>query len=119
MRDNPGRNAELLGLVRYDGSLRPEATTFAVIARWFAGVWATRYDPGSEPLNDSHPLWRVTMERPGQEIQVIWNGSGRAIMASVPAIAATATVVQPSGATSTTRALGGAFTYRLAAATDP
>lgn len=119
MRDNPGRDAELLGLVRYDGSLRPEATTFAVINRWLAGVWATRYDPGSEPLNDGHPLWRVTMERPGQEISVIWNGSGRAITAAVPAVAATATVVQPSGATATVRARGGAFAFSLAAATDP
>jgi DNA-binding beta-propeller fold protein YncE len=119
MRDNPGRDAQLLGLARYDGSVRPEAQTFATIARWFGGVTATRYDPGSEPLNDSQPLWRVTMECPGQEVQVIWNGSGKPINATVPAVAATATVVRPDGATAIAHAAGGVYTFRLAAATDP
>src|SRR5450755_3531738 len=60
----------------------------------------------------------VVMERPGQEIQVIWNQGGAPLRASVPALAATATVARPDGTTSVVRASGGKFTFTLPAATD-
>ncbi len=128
MRDSAGANAELLGLTRADGSVRAVATAFATANRWFAGVTAARYDPGSQSpnpsspsnaLGDAHqPLYRVTMERPGQEIQVLWDHSTRSIAATVPALGNSALVVQPNGTQRTVHASGGAFHLRLDAATD-
>jgi len=113
--DGPGTN----GLVRYNGTFRPEAWAYATANTWFNGVTAARYDPGSEPTDDSRPVFRATMERPGahgqpgQEIQVLWNQSGKAATATAAALSPTALVVRPNGAVSTIQALHGAFTLRI------
>lgn len=106
------------GLVRHDGSVRPEYYAFKTIMTWLAGVTATRYEPGGEPYANKKPIFRVIMERPGQEIQVLWNQSGRGVVAVVPAAAPTATVVRPNGTTYIVRARQGRFRLLLGAASD-
>jgi len=126
MRDgkNPADGSGFNGLVRYNGTFRPEAWAYATATTWFNGVTASRYDPGSEPTDDSRPVFRATMERPGaygqpgQEIQVLWNQSGKGATAAVPALSPTARVVRPDGSVSTVQAIHGAFTVRVAPSLD-
>ena len=106
------------GLVRRDGTVRPEYTAFKTVNTWFAGVFASRYDACSTNFVDKHCLFRVTMERPGQEVQVFWNQGGLPLDARVAAMSATAKVVLPNGTASTIHAQAGGFTLHLAAATD-
>ena len=107
-----------LGLVRRDGTVRPEYMAFKTANSWFAGVFATRYEPCATPFVSKVCVFRVTMERPGQEIQVLWNQGGLPANALVPSVAPTATVVQPSGSATVLRTVGGQFTLHLDAATD-
>jgi len=106
------------GLVRRNGMVRPEYYAFRTVNTWFAGVTAARYEPGTLPASDRRTLYRVVMERPGQEIQVIWNGGTWARDASVPAVGRLATVVRSDGATRIIRARNGRFVFYLPAATD-
>ena len=114
------------GLLRYDGSPRPEYDAFRTVNQWFAGVTAARYEPCATPFVDKRCLFRVVMERPAQggqpaqEIQVLWNQGGVPLTASVPDVSAshTATLVQPLGATSTLQATNGRFSLALPGATD-
>jgi DNA-binding beta-propeller fold protein YncE len=106
------------GLVRRDGSVRPEYAAFKTVNTWFAGVSAARYQPCATPYVDKSCPFRVTMERPGQEIVVLWNQGGKPARVRVGALAASATVVTPLGATRTVRPHAGAYTVVLPAATD-
>lgn len=118
MRDPKPLTEGPLGLVRADGSMRPEYYAFKTINTWLAGVTASAYVAPTRLWSNPYPLFRVTMERPGQEIQVLWNEGGHALDATVPAVANTAIVVTPMGGQSTIVARHGHFTLHLAAATD-
>ncbi len=126
MRDgkNPTDGPGSYGLARYNGAFRPEAWAYATANTWFNGVTAARYDPGSEPTDDSRPVFRATMERPGapgqpsQEIQVLWNQSGITATATVAALSPNALVVRPNGSVTTIRAVDGTFTLRLEPSLD-
>lgn len=106
------------GLVRRNGTVRPEYYAFKTVNTWFAGVFAARDEPCDTPYFDRTCLFRVTMEQPGQEIVVLWNQGGKPIDARVAAIAPVATLVTPLGVTSTISAVSGRFTVALQAATD-
>ncbi len=106
------------GLVRRNGTVRPEYAAVKTLTTWLAGVDAARYEPCTTPYVDKSCLFRVVLERPGQEIQVLWNQGGRALDATVPAVSARATVVRPLGQTQTVRAKNGRFTFALPGATD-
>lgn len=106
------------GLVRYDGSIRPEYYAFKTANTWFAGVFATKYQTCNSPYVGKTCLFRVTMERPGQEIVVLWNQGGRPITPTVTAVAPGATLVGPLGGTSSARPVAGTYRIALPAATD-
>ncbi len=103
------------GLVRWDGTLRDEYKAFITINTWFAGVTAGRYEPCHQPFVDRVCVFKVTLERPGQEIVVLWNQGGKQATVTLPALAQTATVVTPDGSTTTVRPSGGWYRFPLRA----
>jgi hypothetical protein len=103
---------EPFGLLRNDGSTRPAFTAYQVAARYFAGVHDASYsnDPASG-------VTKVTMQRSGERVTVLWTMSPGGATASVDAQGAAALKVNKWGETETIQADGGKFSIGLAGAT--
>lgn len=103
---------EPFGLLRNDGSTRPAFTAYQVATRYFAGVREATHshDPASN-------VTRVTMQRSGERVTVLWTMSPSGATASVEAIGAQALKVSKWGEAEPIQAAGGKYTIGLGAAT--
>lgn len=103
---------EPFGLLRNDGSTRPAFTSYQVAARYFAGIQSASYthDAGSG-------VTKVTMQRPGERVTVLWTMSPAGGSASVDALGAQALKIDKWGQAEPIQASGGRFTVGLAGAT--
>ena len=110
-------SAELYGLVRNDGTPRPAYTAYQTAVRYMSRPTSVSYtwDGASEPPTDDQIsqllqsnakrtqwLWpaavnRVTLERGGERVTVVWNASPKLVTARIPAVAKSAQVIDKFG----------------------
>jgi hypothetical protein len=103
---------EPFGLLRNDGSTRPAFTAYQVASRYFAGVRDATYsnDPASG-------VTKVTMQRTGERVTVLWTMSPGGATASIDAMGSQALKVNKWGEATTISASGGKLSVGLAGAT--
>jgi hypothetical protein len=109
--------AELYGLVRNDGTVRPAYTAYQTATRYLGHptsavyTWEGASDPPTEDqitqllqnnLNRTQWIWpaavnRVTLERGVERVSVVWNASPALVTAHIPAVARSAQVVDKFG----------------------
>jgi len=103
-------NAEPFGLVRADGSPRPAYAALQVITQYFAGVTSAQ-------VEQEGAVVRIVLDRDGERLTVVWNGTPRPLEAAVPARAAEAVLVHQDGEQQAIRPREGAYHLPLAPAT--
>lgn len=103
---------EPFGLLRNDGSTRPAFTAYQVAARYFAGVRDASY-----ASDKASGVTRVTMQRTGERVTVLWTMSPGGATATVDAQGAAALKVNKWGEAEPIQADGGKFTIELGGAT--
>jgi len=103
---------EPFGMLRNDGSTRPAFTAYQVASRYFAGVRDASYsnDPASG-------VTKVTMQRSGERVTVLWTLLPGGATASIDALGAQALKVNKWDESDTLKADGGKLTVKLAGAT--
>jgi hypothetical protein len=109
--------AELYGLVRNDGTVRPAFTAYQTAARYLSHpssavyTWDGASDPPTEDQitqllqsNAQRTQWiwpaavnRVTLERGVERVTVVWNASPNVVTAHIPAVARSAQVIDKYG----------------------
>ena len=102
--------SEQFGLIRADGSARPAYDALRVVTRYFDGAQRAS-------LRRAGPLVEVTLERPGEQVTVVWNLSPSALDARVPAVAAQAVQVDKQGRETPLSAGPDGYVLRLPPAT--
>lgn len=108
--DTPGdtlANPEPFGLVRADGSPRPAFSTARVAFQELAGAERVTW-------NERHVVAQVVVEQPGRVTRLLWVRVLEAQVVELPALAASATLVDMWGNRSQVAPTGG--TYRIALA---
>ncbi|MGE3269549.1 MAG: hypothetical protein AB7P40_12440 [Chloroflexota bacterium] len=103
---------EPFGLLRNDGSTRPAFTAYQVAARYFAGVRDANYS--ADPVSG---ITKVTMQRGGERVTVLWTMSPGGGTATVDAMGSGALKVNKWGDAEPIQAAGGQYTVGLAPAT--
>ncbi|MCS7003198.1 MAG: hypothetical protein NZ518_10160, partial [Dehalococcoidia bacterium] len=112
MRDDAGYGpgAEPYGLVRADGQPKPIYTAIQTLTKHLENAGAaTRSFEGS--------IVKVTFTKPGTRTTVLWTMGPAPAVATLPAFANTATIVDKYGRARTTGPTGGAYLLELAPAT--
>ncbi|MFN8635350.1 MAG: hypothetical protein U0893_16000 [Chloroflexota bacterium] len=102
---------EPFGLIRNDGSTRPAYTAYSVVTRYFGGVREASFTH-----DDNSGVSKVTMQRPGEKVTVLWTMSGGGVTTSIDAMGAQALKVNKWGDASPIQASGGKFTIDLSGA---
>jgi hypothetical protein len=133
MRDEFPENGQNFGLVREDGTTRPAYTAFQTAIQYFSGArkatftWNGSGNPPSDreikalldSRNDHYQfVWpgqvhQVAIERDGQRVTVVWNATPRPLTGLVSAGAASATLVDTYGRTSTINPVDGWYQVYL------
>jgi hypothetical protein len=103
---------EPFGLLRNDGSTRPAYTAYQVATRYFAGVREASYSH-----DQASGVTKVTMQRGGERVTVLWTMSGGGVTTSVDAMSAQALKVNKWGEAAPIDAADGRFSIALAGAT--
>jgi hypothetical protein len=103
---------EPFGLLRNDGSTRPAFTAYQVATRYFGGV-----REASHSHDAASGVTKVTMQKGGERVTVLWTMSPGGGTASVDALGAQALRVDKWGEAEPIQADGGRFTIGLNAAT--
>ena len=102
---------EWYGFIRNDGTPRPAYTTFQVASRYLR-------DPDYARRVIDGPVDRVVLEgTPSGKVTVVWNRTGNDIVASIPAAAPQATLVDKYGVETAISSQDGVYRLRLPAAT--
>ena len=102
---------EPFGLLRNDGSTRPAFTAYQVATRYFGSVREAAY------RHDASGVTKVTMQKGGERVTVLWTMSGGDASATVEALGAQALKVTKWGDAETISASGGRFALTLRGAT--
>jgi hypothetical protein len=103
---------EPFGLLRNDGSTRPAFTAYQVVSRYFGGVREASYNADA-----ASGVTRVTMQRGGERVTVLWTMSPGGATATVDALGSQALKVNKWGEANPIQAEGGRFTIGLSPAT--
>ncbi len=103
---------EPFGLLRNDGSTRPAFTAYQVASRYFAGVRDANYSQDA-----ASGVTKVTMQRAGERVTVLWTMSSNGATADVEAMGTQALKVNKWGEANPIQAEGGRFTIGLSPAT--
>ena len=103
---------EPFGLLRNDGSTRPAFTAYQVATRYFGGVREATYNHDA-----ASGITKVTMQKGGERVTVLWSMSPGSATATVDALGAQALRVNKWGESETIQAAGGKLTIGLNVAT--
>jgi hypothetical protein len=131
--DFPENDDEWFGLVRNDGTVRPAYVAYQVAVRYFQNTRrATYWWAGSQmPPTDQEiaslvasvsghyqfiwpaPANAVTIERDTDRVTVVWNGTNQPAQIAIPAIAASAQLVDKYGRVTAIAPENGAYQLAL------
>lgn len=102
----PAPGYEPYGLLRPDHSPRPAYAAYRVMTQYYAGVTA------AQALSTQN-VQQIVLTRGAQTTRVLWATTPDALTVTVPALGASAQLVDATGAVQTVAAQGGVYTLSL------